>query len=152
MSGSLTRTAIWKRIGWSWSDDSAVAPLQRTGGLGILATLIVAAGLGVLWSGVYTSRPATLTKTSSTGAFDTTMQNSVQSRAEDVQVPARFSEEQVKAGFGSFDEMCVLCHGAPGVERTEWANGMRPIPPPSPRRRHTGDRPSSSGSCCTGSR
>lgn len=30
---------------------------------------------------------------------------------------------------GSASE-CVLCHGAPGVERTEWEKGMRPMPPP----------------------
>ena len=58
----------------------------------------------------------------------TAMRRAVQARA-DAPAPARFTAAQVQAGFREYDEECVLCHGAPGVEPAEWAQGMRPAPP-----------------------
>jgi len=49
-------------------------------------------------------------------------------RAEGLTAP-EFSEEQVQEGFGIYDEMCTQCHGGPGVTRSEWAEGLRPMPP-----------------------
>lgn len=99
------------------------------GAIGALI-LLATAGLGVVWSGAYDVAATDPHNDIVAWAFETTMHNSVRSRAEDLPAPASFTEEQARNGFGAFDEMCVLCHGAPGVERTEWAKGMRPIPPP----------------------
>lgn len=100
--------------------------------IGMIATLVVlgAAGLGIIWTGAYNVAASDSHEGFVYWAFDTTMQNSVQNRAEDVPVPVGFSAEQARNGFGDFDEMCAQCHGAPGEERTEWAMGMRPMPPP----------------------
>ena len=33
------------------------------------------------------------------------------------------------AEFGIFDEDCVACHGAPGIARAHWTDGLTPSPP-----------------------
>ena len=35
----------------------------------------------------------------------------------------------ISAGASSYKQMCQHCHAGPGVERAEWAGGMRPRPP-----------------------
>ena len=32
-------------------------------------------------------------------------------------------------GFGHYDEMCTLCHGGPGIERSEIGKGLNPQAP-----------------------
>jgi mono/diheme cytochrome c family protein len=32
-------------------------------------------------------------------------------------------------GFAHYNEMCVVCHGAPGIEPSEMTKGLYPIPP-----------------------
>ena len=40
-----------------------------------------------------------------------------------------WSEDQVREGFKEYDDMCVVCHGAPGKERSNISKGLRPEPP-----------------------
>lgn len=61
--------------------------------------------------------------------FSTTMKNSVAARAEDLDVPAEFSEAQIATGAEHYKAMCQHCHAGPGVERAEWARGLLPQPP-----------------------
>ncbi|PWS38876.1 class I triheme cytochrome c [Falsiroseomonas bella] len=97
------------------------------GALGVLA-VAGAAGLLVVYSGAYnvaaTEEHASFTR----WAFDTTMQNSVERRASDLPAPAP-TAEMVAAGASEYREYCQHCHAGPGVERAEWASGMRPRPP-----------------------
>lgn len=43
--------------------------------------------------------------------------------------PPAFTGPQVQAGFRLYEQDCVMCHGAPGVARAAWVNGMNPTPP-----------------------
>lgn len=61
--------------------------------------------------------------------LDTAMQRSVERQAEGIAPPQAFTEEQVRQGVASFEAMCVHCHGAPGKDPQEWAQGLRPAPP-----------------------
>lgn len=61
-------------------------------------------------------------------ALTTTMRNSVQARAADLEAPA-FTDAMVAAGAGEYKAMCQHCHGGVGAARAEWAHGMRPMPP-----------------------
>jgi mono/diheme cytochrome c family protein len=56
------------------------------------------------------------------------MRNSVQMRAGTVERET-WSEEDVRNGFKDYDEMCIICHSAPGKERRPISKGMRPQPP-----------------------
>ena len=55
------------------------------------------------------------------------MRNSVQMRAgkEERQT---WTEEEVRKGLLDYDEMCIVCHAAPGKERGPISQGMRPQP------------------------
>lgn len=57
------------------------------------------------------------------------MGRSVAHHAEGIQLPAGFEKMAGQAGFEHFDEMCVGCHGAPGVEALAIAQQMNPKPP-----------------------
>jgi mono/diheme cytochrome c family protein len=59
----------------------------------------------------------------------TVRERSVRARAEDVPSPPPFDSAHVAHGFQHYREMCVVCHGAPGVERGEFGLGMNPQPP-----------------------
>ncbi len=98
------------------------------GVLGVLA-LMGAAGLVVVYTGAY-NVAATEEHTSFTRwAFDTTFQNSVERRAAGVTPPGAVTPEMIAAGAASYRSSCQHCHAGPGVERAEWASGMRPRPP-----------------------
>ena len=58
-----------------------------------------------------------------------TMIHSVKRRAKTIVAPARFTPAQVVAGFCQYEAHCVACHGAPGVGRQQWVNGLEPQPP-----------------------
>lgn len=62
-------------------------------------------------------------------ALSTTMTNSVQGRAGDLQAPATFTPAMVEAGAGEYKAMCAHCHGGVGEGRAGWAETMRPKPP-----------------------
>lgn len=61
--------------------------------------------------------------------FNTTMEHSVARRARDVEAPPAALERDERAGFLAYREMCVGCHGAPGVERSAVGKGLLPKPP-----------------------
>ena len=60
--------------------------------------------------------------------FSTAMRNSVLSHAgSDTEHVT--SEEQVRAGFQEYNEMCIVCHRAPGKEQSDIGKGLHPNPP-----------------------
>ena len=98
---------------------------------GVLATLavLVVAGLVTVYGGLY-NIAATEEHTSAVRwAFDTTFRNSVESGAEGLVPPAEITPAMIEAGAAEYKSACQHCHAGPGVERAEWAAGMRPQPP-----------------------
>ncbi|MFA5515033.1 MAG: cytochrome c [Desulfuromonadales bacterium] len=96
--------------------------------LEILIIIVIAAGLIFIYSGTYNIA-------ASAGHYDfvrwvlaTTMENSVRSHAAGIEAPnlERFERRQA---MRHFDEMCVLCHGAPGVKPSAIGQGIVPEPP-----------------------
>jgi len=64
--------------------------------------------------------------------LQTTREESIDRRAEDVIPPpaSTLSDPQtLRIGFDHYNEMCVVCHGAPGVEPGEAREGLNPKPP-----------------------
>ena len=96
----------------------------------ILALVLVAAGgLAVVYSGVYDVAATQPHSRAARWVLGTLMERSVRSRADEVPEPPAESEELLAMGFHHYDEMCAVCHGAPGVERGEMGEGMEPEPP-----------------------
>jgi mono/diheme cytochrome c family protein len=56
------------------------------------------------------------------------MRNSVQMRAATAE-PSTYTDDQIRKGFQEYDEMCIICHAAPGKERGFISKGLRPQPP-----------------------
>jgi len=60
---------------------------------------------------------------------NTTMVHSVRHHAQSVVPPPQYSRSNALAGFCEYERHCVMCHGALGVGRDHWINGMTPTPP-----------------------
>lgn len=61
--------------------------------------------------------------------FQTTRSHSVTARAKGIQVPNLGAPGLISIGAHHYQEMCVSCHAAPGVEPSEAAQGLEPPPP-----------------------
>lgn len=96
-------------------------------GAAFLAFAIV--GLVVVYTGSYNVAATEEHASFIRWAFNTTMHNSVESRADDAAVPESFTPAMIEAGASMYKGTCQHCHAGPGVERAEWASGMRPSPP-----------------------
>ncbi len=60
--------------------------------------------------------------------FNSTMAYSVRAHAKEMG-PDSWSEADLKKGFKNYNEMCVICHGAPGKAPTYLSKGLQPQPP-----------------------
>ena len=99
-------------------------------GLGIVATLLLLAAIAliVILTGAYNVAADDRHLPTTEWALDTSMTNSVQSRAKDLQAP-EFIPAMVETGAGDYKAMCAHCHGGVGEGRAEWSAGMLPHPP-----------------------
>lgn len=99
--------------------------------LGFLSAilLLIVIGAAVIFTGAYNVAASVPDSAAEAWVLSTMMNKSVQHRAADITVPANITEDQVRRGFAQFRESCVYCHGAPGVDSTDWSQGMRPEPP-----------------------
>jgi len=94
--------------------------------------VLILSGILFVYSGIYdvsaTSQDSGLFR----WALETTRERSIDRRGEDIVPPGGQELEKpevVQAGFDHYDEMCVTCHGAPGVEPGEARAGLSPKPP-----------------------
>ena len=62
--------------------------------------------------------------------MDTVRERSVAIRAGDIAVPGDLADaKRIASGAAQYDEMCSLCHLAPGMKRTEISRGLYPRAP-----------------------
>ena len=62
--------------------------------------------------------------------MNTVRENSIKHNADDkIKMPVLSDDSLVKMGFVHYREMCVSCHGAPGIKQSEFAEGLYPNPP-----------------------
>jgi len=91
--------------------------------------VLVVAGLAVVFTGGYNVAASVPHSPIETWVLSRTMTNSVQRQARGIAAPPSITEEQVRRGFVQYRDSCVYCHGAPGVDATNWAQGITPEPP-----------------------
>lgn len=98
---------------------------------GLLGSLVLlaAVGLFVVYTGSYNVAATEEHASFVRWAFDTTFHNSVERRARDAIAPESAPPDMIEGGARQYKGMCQHCHAGPGVERSEWASGMRPRPP-----------------------
>lgn len=96
--------------------------------LAVLAVLFLA-GIAFVQSGVYDVAASTPDNGFITAMLRRTSHRSIRRRAADIQVPRLDDPDMIKRGLIHYYEMCVVCHGAPGVKPSEIAQGLNPYPP-----------------------
>jgi len=98
----------------------------------IILTLagVVLVGIFYLYSGLYNVSQLSSHKGITEWAAKTAMERSVRKRSADIELPSGiYDSTNLITGFGHYNEMCVGCHGAPGMEPAEMAEGLYPEPP-----------------------
>lgn len=98
-------------------------------GIGAVLALFATAGLLVVYTGAFNIAATEEHSSLARWAFDNTFKNSIERRADHVKPPSAFTAGMIEQGAHEYKEMCQHCHGGPGVERDEWASGLRPRPP-----------------------
>lgn len=56
-------------------------------------------------------------------------ERSIAVRARDIEVPHLKDEALIRTGAGNYNAMCIGCHLAPGIEKTELSQALYPAPP-----------------------
>jgi mono/diheme cytochrome c family protein len=59
----------------------------------------------------------------------TAKHKSINKRLKDIKVPELNDTTMFAEGFTHYNEMCVMCHGAPGVDPDDMVEGLYPKPP-----------------------
>lgn len=100
--------------------------------LGIAATLValLIVVAVVMFTGVYNVAANDPHNALVRWALMTTRVNAVQARASEITVPPGLDDPgRIQAGARRYAEMCVACHGGPGVKAMAFADHMMPKPP-----------------------
>ena len=95
----------------------------------ITLVVIVAAFTVYIYSGTYDVSQLTPHNAITKWMIRTTKHKSINKRLKGVQVPVLNDTAMIIQGFVHYNEMCVSCHGAPGINPGEMAMGLYPKPP-----------------------
>ncbi len=91
--------------------------------------VLIVAGVGFALSGLY-NISATVPHLSPTFMFlEAARERSIAHHSKTVELPALDNAELARNGSIHFDETCRKCHGAPGLQQEEFAEGLYPAPP-----------------------
>ncbi|MGE4539496.1 MAG: cytochrome c [Desulfovibrio sp.] len=93
----------------------------------ILVIIILAAGFAL--SGLYNVAATDPHWPVTKFLLELARERSVAVHSSGIQVPDLTDPKLLPMGVRHFHEMCRLCHGAPGLPRTEFAEGLYPEPP-----------------------
>lgn len=91
--------------------------------------ILIVAFLVFIYSGVYNIAATEPHSGIERRILLTTMEQSVRSHAKGIDVPPLEEESVIQTDVYHYEEMCVICHGAPGVEPSEIGKGLSPEPP-----------------------
>ncbi len=95
-----------------------------------LIVLLAAAAAAVVYSGVYDVSAAAPEEPWVARLLDTAKDRAIEKRVAEMPPPPPLTDpSQVTVGQLDFAEMCVTCHGAPGVPKSEIGMGLNPDAP-----------------------
>ena len=97
----------------------------------LLTLIILIAGFFLyISSGTYDISQLTPHNSLTKSIIRLTTHSSIDKRSKDIVVPANIKDSTlILIGFEHYNEMCVGCHGAPGIRPREMAEGLYPKPP-----------------------
>ena len=89
--------------------------------------MVALCGIAFIYSGAYYIGADQPHWAVTSWLFEQARTRSIRSHARDIAVPAGLDDPaRIVAGVTHFAEHCVVCHGAPGVERGDIAEGLSP--------------------------
>ncbi|MEO8849290.1 MAG: cytochrome c [Casimicrobiaceae bacterium] len=94
----------------------------------VLAVLAVGAAL-FAWSGLYNIGADDPHWAPTRAAIEMLRHRSIESRAQDIQVPNLEDARRIRLGALNYSAMCTGCHLSPGADDTEIRPGLYPMPP-----------------------
>jgi len=97
--------------------------------LALFAVILLALALGFLYSGLFDVAASSPDIGAVRWVVTTVREHSVARRLQGIQVPPLTDPALIRSGFLRYQESCVTCHGAPGVEASEIGQGLSPYPP-----------------------
>jgi mono/diheme cytochrome c family protein len=99
--------------------------------LTIIITLVVlfAVLVAYVYSGTYDVSQLTPHSSIAKWIIGNTMHHSINKRIKEIKVPPMNDTLMLVQGFKHYNEMCVICHGGPGINPDELAEGLYPSPP-----------------------
>ncbi|MEW6145942.1 MAG: cytochrome c [Thermodesulfobacteriota bacterium] len=92
----------------------------------VLICFFILGAVIFIYSGTYNIAATVPHSEIVTWVFNTAKISSIRKHAEGIKEPALESEALVGEGFEHYENMCVGCHGAPGIDQAE---GFNPAPP-----------------------
>lgn len=98
----------------------------------VMVLLVVFGGIIYIYSGSYNVAATIPDSSLAHWVMKTTRESSIESRLDNITPPdeATLSDPKtIRIGFEHYNEMCLVCHGAPGVEAGEAREGLNPRPP-----------------------
>jgi mono/diheme cytochrome c family protein len=97
----------------------------------VLIVLLAVAATVFVYSGVYDISAAQPEPPWRAHVFELFKDHSIdhQVTASPVKPPPLTDPQMLRTGLVHFNEMCVVCHGAPGIHRSEIGKGLNPDPP-----------------------
>ncbi len=103
--------------------------MKRVASALIVLVAIGVAGLVMMYSGALDVGTNNHDNALINWVLDTGMTRSVQRHATGILVPSLSDSAMINLGFRHYHEMCVACHGAPGVRPGGIAKGLWPVAP-----------------------
>lgn len=97
--------------------------------IGIFVLVCIIFGAIYMYSGAYNVAATDDLEPLTRYVFSTITDASIRAHAEPVERPAVDERQLVRAGYNAYSDMCVMCHGAPGVEASWVGKGLIPEPP-----------------------
>ena len=95
----------------------------------VLVVLVIIAGI-LIYMGIFNVAATKPHNIITKLVLEATVERSVAVHSKAIEVPADISStDRIDRGFGHYNEMCVICHGAPGKPISEIARGLYPLPP-----------------------
>ncbi|MFO7581009.1 c-type cytochrome [Guyparkeria sp.] len=91
--------------------------------------LLAAIALIVIRTGVYNVAATEPHRDLTNRVLSTMMDNSVRRQASGIELSPSFSTPDLDVGFEHYQAMCVACHGAPGMKKSEVGEGLNPPAP-----------------------
>ncbi len=94
----------------------------------VLVAIVVAVFTAFVYLGIYNVAATKPHTELASKVFEVVRTRSIQVRAKNITLPSS-SDNDIITGAHHYEEMCVTCHGGPGINPSEIGKGLNPKPP-----------------------